>query len=54
MDPMKKAKRKKLEKKGWRVGDAKEFLGLTDDEMALIDTKRCEKAPMLPRLGWRR
>jgi hypothetical protein len=36
---MKRVKRKRLEAAGWRLGDAKEFLGLTDDESALIEVK---------------
>ena len=36
---MKPAKRKRLEAAGFRVGTVQEFLGLTDDEMALIDLK---------------
>ncbi len=36
---MKRAKRKRLEAAGWRLGDAKEFLGLSDDESALIEVK---------------
>lgn len=33
MDPKKKDR---LEKKGWRVGSAEDFLGLTGDEAALV------------------
>ena len=36
---MRESKRKRLEAKGWRVGGAQEFLGLTDQELALIDIK---------------
>ena len=36
---MKAAKRKKLEAAGWKVGGVKEFLGLTDEEMALVEMK---------------
>lgn len=36
MDSKKKAR---LEAAGWRVGDAQEFLGLTDEEVALIKLK---------------
>ncbi|MDD5302606.1 MAG: helix-turn-helix transcriptional regulator [Elusimicrobia bacterium] len=36
---MNEAKRKKLEAKGWRVGGAKEFLGLSDQEAAFIEFK---------------
>jgi DNA-binding XRE family transcriptional regulator len=32
-------KRKRLEAKGWRIGDAREFLGLTDEEAAYIELK---------------
>ncbi len=30
-------KRKDLEAAGWKVGDAAEFLGLTDDERQIVD-----------------
>lgn len=33
------AKRKKLERTGWKVGSAREFLGLSDQEAALVDLK---------------
>lgn len=36
---MQQSKRKALEAKGWRFGSAKEFLGLTAEELALIDLK---------------
>ena len=36
---MKLEKRKRLEAAGWRVGTAREFLGLTDEEAALIELK---------------
>jgi ribosome-binding protein aMBF1 (putative translation factor) len=36
---MKPEKRKRLEAAGWRVGTAREFLGLTDEEAALIELK---------------
>jgi len=32
-------KKKKLEAKGWKVGSAKDFLNISDDEMALIELK---------------
>jgi ribosome-binding protein aMBF1 (putative translation factor) len=32
-------KRRRLEAKGWKVGSAREFLGLTDEEAAYIDIK---------------
>lgn len=31
--------RKRLEADGWKIGDAQEFLGLSDDEMAYIDMR---------------
>jgi DNA-binding XRE family transcriptional regulator len=33
------AKRKRLEKAGWKVGTAQEFLGLSDEEWSLIEVK---------------
>jgi predicted XRE-type DNA-binding protein len=36
---MNEAKRKKLEAKGWHVGDAKEFLALSDADAAFIELK---------------
>jgi predicted XRE-type DNA-binding protein len=33
------AKRKRLEAAGWRVGTPQEFLGLSDDEAALIEIR---------------
>jgi len=36
---MKDAKRRRLEKRGWVVGTAKQFLGLSDEEAALIELK---------------
>lgn len=36
---MKAAKRAKLERSGWRVGDAAEFLELTPDETLFIELK---------------
>jgi DNA-binding transcriptional regulator YiaG len=36
---MKKEKRKKLEQAGWKVGDAADFLALSEEEVALIDMK---------------
>jgi len=32
-------RRKALELKGWKVGDTHEFLGLTEEEVALIEIK---------------
>ncbi len=36
---MKKTKIEKLKNSGWKVGTAKEFLGLSDEESSLIDMK---------------
>jgi len=36
---MKPAKRKGLEAKGWKVGNASEFLGLSEEEAAYVDLK---------------
>lgn len=36
---MQQSKRKALEKKGWKVGSASDFLDLTDEELALIELK---------------
>ena len=36
---MNQAKRKRLEKAGFKVGTVQEFLGLADEEMALIELK---------------
>jgi transcriptional regulator with XRE-family HTH domain len=36
---MRDSKRKRLEAQGWRVGDAREFLGLTAEETAFIELK---------------
>ena len=36
---MEKAKKKRLMKKGWIVGDTQKFLGMTDEEMAYIELK---------------
>ena len=33
------AKRKRLEKKGWKVGDAKNFLNLSTEEAAYVELK---------------
>jgi len=37
---MKTKKRKKLEEKGWKVGSVQEFLGLSKEELALVEMKR--------------
>lgn len=36
---MREEKRKRLESKGWRVGSAREFLGLSPDEEACIELR---------------
>lgn len=36
---MKATKRQRLERKGWKVGDAAEFLDLSPEQVALIDMK---------------
>lgn len=36
---MRKTKRNRLEKKGWKVGSVDEFLGLTPEESAYIELK---------------
>lgn len=36
---MKPTKRRKLEKAGWKLGDASAFLGLSDDEAAFVELK---------------
>jgi hypothetical protein len=36
---MRNTKKKRLESKGWKVGSAKEFLGLSAEEEAYIDIK---------------
>ena len=39
-ETMRARKRQRLEKAGWKLGSAKEFLGLTGEEGAVIDLKR--------------
>lgn len=36
---MKKAKRKKLEAAGWKIGNVEEFLGLSPEEAAFVEMK---------------
>lgn len=36
---MKNAKKKRLEAQGWRVGSAQDFLGLSGEEAAIVETK---------------
>ena len=37
---MKKSKKERLERAGWKSGSVQDFLGLSDQEMALIELKR--------------
>jgi predicted XRE-type DNA-binding protein len=36
---MKADKRRRLEKKGWKIGSAEDFLGLTPEEAAMVDIR---------------
>jgi ribosome-binding protein aMBF1 (putative translation factor) len=36
---VKTSKRKKLEAKGWRLASAEDFLGLTEEEIAIVEMK---------------
>ena len=36
---MRRSKKQKLEKRGWRFGTAQEFLGLSDEEAAYVDLR---------------
>ena len=36
---MERAKRERLEQAGWKIGSASEFLGLKDDEIALVEMR---------------
>ena len=36
---MRKTKRKRLERAGWRVGTAEDFLGLSKEEAAFVEMK---------------
>jgi len=36
---MRRSKRQKLEKKGWRLGSAQEFLGLSEQEAAYVELR---------------
>ena len=36
---MNKTKRTRLEARGWRIGSAKDFLGLSPEEAALVETR---------------
>lgn len=48
-------KRERLEAAGWRVGTVQEFLGLTDEESAVIEQELvCKEELKRQRPGWRR
>ena len=36
---MRQAKKKRLEKRGWRFGNAQDFLGLSDEEAAYVELR---------------
>ena len=36
---MRRSKRQKLEKRGWRIGSAREFLGLSEEEAAYVELR---------------
>ncbi len=36
---MRRTKRQKLERKGWRIGDAQDFLGLSQQEAAYVELR---------------
>ena len=36
---MRRSKRQKLERKGWRIGSAQEFLGLSEQEAAYVELR---------------
>ena len=38
-DAMKRSKKEKLERAGWRIGSAQEFLGMADEEAAIAKLK---------------
>jgi len=39
IEAMDRAKKRKLERRGWAVGDAADFLGLSDTELRLVEMK---------------
>ena len=49
---MRKTKRDRLEKKGWKVGSADEFLDLSPEEIAYIDMQ-LESMPDIHDIDWR-
>ena len=46
---MKRNKRARLESRGWRIGSAEEFLGLSDEEAAFIEMKLALSAKLKQR-----
>lgn len=44
---MKRSRQKKLEAAGWKVGSAKEFLGLSTDEAAQVEMKLAVGVPSI-------
>ena len=51
---MKMAEQRRLRTKGWRVGSAQEFLGLSDADSAFIEFKlRLARSLRAKRLKWR-
>lgn len=51
---MKNAKKKRLEAQGWRVGSAQDFLGLSGEEAAIVETKlRLSRVCESVEQGWR-
>ena len=46
---MKRSKRAKLESRGWKIGSAEEFLGLSDEEAAFIEMKLALSAKLKQR-----
>ena len=46
---MKRNKRARLESKGWKIGSAEEFLGLSDEEAAFIEMKLALSAKLKQR-----
>lgn len=45
---MKKAKRNRLEGRGWRVGSAAEFLKLSAEDAELVETKLGDREGLTP------
>jgi hypothetical protein len=47
--PLEKAKQKRLQEKGWAVGEAQDFLGLSDAEAAFVEMKLALSQALLKR-----